>query len=133
MTADNKHDPLAKRETLAIPQAVRDAVDERDQLHCRVCGKWLGDRRALHHIVYGGDDRGMGGRRVHNVEEIVTVCWLPGDPRSGMQSCHDRVHSDKRLWQPLLLAVAQRSGVTALQLRRWIAARQLTHERRTRV
>lgn len=121
MIEDN--DPPARRETLAIPAAIRDAVDERDQLHCRVCGKWLGDRRALHHVVYGGDARGMGGRRVHEVTEIVTVCWLPGDPLPGVPSCHERVHSNKSVWQPLLLAVAQRRGVTALQLRRWQKSR----------
>jgi hypothetical protein len=122
----------AEGESLAIPTAVRAAVDERDQLTCRVCGKWLGDRRALHHIVYGGDERGMGGRRVHNVEEIVTVCWLPGDPENGLQPCHERVHSDKHMWQPLLLMAARRRGVTAIQLRRWARARKL-RERRRRV
>lgn len=111
----------AERETRDIPTDVRAAVDERDTLHCRVCGKWLGERRALHHIIYGGDDRGMGGRRVHNVDEIVTVCWLPGDPRFGVRPCHDRVHSDKRRWQPLLLEIATRRGVTAIQLERWRA------------
>lgn len=120
----------ARRETLAIPQEVRAAVDERDHLTCRVCGKWLGERRALHHIVYGGDARGMGGRRVHVVEQIVTVCWLPGDPVGGVRPCHERVHANKQLWQPLLLQVAQRRGVTALQYLRWTARR--TQRKRVR-
>lgn len=106
--------PDAKEESLAIPADVRRAVDARDNATCRVCGKFLGDRRALHHVIYGGDDRGMGGRRVHSPAEIVTVCWLPGDG-----DCHQMVHSAKRTWQPLLLEVAQRSGITALQLKRW--------------
>ena len=81
-------DPLegknkAVRESLSIPTDVRAVVDERDQHFCRVCGEYLGpDRRALHHIVYGGDDVGMGGRRVHNPDQIITVGWLPG------QDCH---------------------------------------------
>ncbi len=104
----------AKEESLAIPLDVRRAVDARDNTTCRVCGKHLGDRRALHHIIYGGDERGMGGRRIHNPHEIVTVCWLPGDG-----DCHQLVHSAKKVWQPLLLEVAQRSGITALQLKRW--------------
>lgn len=106
--------PDSKGESLAIPDDVRRAVDERDHQCCRVCGKWLGDRRALHHVIYGGDARGMGGRRVHNVDEIVTVCWLPGDG-----DCHALVHSNKRLWQPVLLEVARRGGVTARQVLRW--------------
>lgn len=113
----------AKEESLAIPASVRAIVDQRDGTHCRVCGKFLGERRALHHVIYGGDARGMGGRRVHDPAEIVTVCWLPGDG-----DCHQLVHSRKRLWQPLLLEVAKRSGITALQLRRW----QLRREPRRR-
>ena len=111
--------PDSKGESLAIPDDVRRAVDERDQMSCRVCGKWLGERRALHHIVYGGDARGMGGRRVHNVDQIVTVCWLPGD-----NDCHALVHSNKWLWQPVLLEVARRGGVTAHQVRRWQTQRR---------
>ena len=104
----------ATEESLSIPLSVRQAVDLRDARHCRVCGKYLGDRRALHHVIYGGDARGMGGRRQHNLAEIVTVCWLPGDG-----DCHQLVHSAKLVWQPLLLQAAQRPGVTAMQLKRW--------------
>lgn len=110
-----------REESLAIPPDVRAAVDERDGRTCRVCGRFLGDRRALHHVVYGGDQRGMGGRRVHDPAEIVTVCWLPGDG-----NCHELVHSSKATWMPLLLLVAQRRSVTALQLRRWQQQRPRT-------
>lgn len=102
----------ATRETLAIPQAIREQVDERDQRMCRVCGRYQGEARALHHILYGGDSVGIGGRRVHEVDGLVTVCWM-------FNGCHELVHADKKLWQPLLLTVVQRRGVTALQLRRW--------------
>jgi hypothetical protein len=113
---EGSHTPprgLARQETLAIPQAVRDAVDERDQRHCRVCGKYVGDERALHHIEFGGDQRGMGGRRIHDVDGIVTVCWMWGG------NCHDRVHRHKLLYQPILREVVKRPGLTALQLLRW--------------
>ena len=106
----------ATRETLAIPQAIREQVDERDQRTCRVCGRYQGDARALHHVLYGGDDVGMGGRRLHEVDTLVTVCWM-------FNGCHELVHSNKRLWQPLLLTVAQQPGITALQLRRWQRSR----------
>ncbi len=106
---------LAERETLAIPQAVRDEVDERDAGHCRFCGRWLGPRRALHHIEYGG----VGLRRLHAVGNLVSICWLPGDPAPRRTPCHQVAHSAKHLWIPYLLTCTQRTGVTALQLRRW--------------
>jgi hypothetical protein len=103
-------------ETLAIPAAVRAAVDERDGQYCRVCGRFVGEQRALHHTIFGGDARGMGGRRVHEVSEIVTVCWMWGG------NCHDRVHREKLRFQPVLLEVVNRPGLTALQLLRWKTA-----------
>jgi hypothetical protein len=103
----------AGKETLAIPQALRAEVDERDRHHCRVCGKWLGDTRALHHIRYGGDRQGMGGRRDHTLDNLITVCWMWGG------NCHDLVHSAKSLWLPLLERTIETPGVTAMQLRRW--------------
>lgn len=108
----------ATGETLAIPQAIRDQVDDRDKRFCRVCGRYQGDARALHHILYGGDLVGMGGRRVHEVDALVTVCWSFGG------GCHELVHGNKKLWQPLLLTVVQQPGTTALQLRRWQVRRQ---------
>lgn len=111
--------PKAVRESLAIPPEVRAIVDERDQFFCRVCGQFLGaERRAHHHIVYGGDSVGMGGRRVHDPDHIITVGWLPGE------DCHSLVHSSKRLWQPILLAVVNRKGVTAFQYKRWMASNE---------
>ena len=108
----------AERETLAIPDRVRQLVDARDNKTCRVCGQYLGDERALHHIVYGGSDRGFGGRRVHNPDEIVTVCWM------WAKNCHDMVHADKDRFQPLLLAIVKTSGITALQYERWTRRRR---------
>lgn len=105
----------AHSETVAIPQSVRQAVDERDRGVCRFCGKFLGPRRAIHHIDYGGDTQGMGGRRNHEVSNLISLCWLPGDG-----DCHQRAHSDKAYWLPILTEVAIRAGnVTALQLSRW--------------
>lgn len=105
----------SKDETLAIPEHLRSAVDERDGGFCRLCGKFLGQRRAIHHIFYGGDLQGMGGRRSHYLENLVSLCWLPGD-----MGCHERAHSNKPYWQPLLAAVITRENkVTALQLARW--------------
>lgn len=101
-------------ETVAIPQHLRDAVDQRDGGFCRLCGKFLGERRAIHHIYYGGDLQGMGGRRKHELDNLVSLCWLPGD-----MDCHQRAHSRKGFWQPLLAAIVARPDhITALQLDR---------------
>lgn len=116
--SDSKRERAAG-ETLEIPASVRNAVDERDKGICKVCGTYLGpERRAIHHIRYGGDYVGMGGRRKHIPEEMITVGWLPGE------DCHTLVHSNKGLWQPLLLVAAVTPGVTCFQLRRWQRAAQ---------
>lgn len=90
-----------------IPAAVRMAVRERDGDCCRVCGAHV-ENPALHHIAY----RSEGG--LHVVENLVTVHWM-FEPR-----CHERVHSNKALWKPLLQAVIAMDGwVTAMQVLRW--------------
>lgn len=101
-----------QRETLEIPADIRAEVDERDGGHCRFCGRFE-EARALHHILYGGDYQGMGGRRRHAVENLITVGWF------GSHDCHSIIHGNKRLWLPLALEVAQTPGVTMLQLKRW--------------
>lgn len=117
----------AKAESLSIPANVRAAVDTRDGMHCRVCGRFLGDRRALHHIEFGGGSGpGMGGRRKHDMATIATVCWLPGDG-----DCHALVHSRKTYFQDLLREVLTRPGLTVLQLERWRRRATTTTERRT--
>lgn len=117
--------PDSREESLSIPTSVRAAVDLRDQEKCRVCGRYLGERRALHHIIYGGDARGMGGRRHHDVDEIITLCWQPGDG-----DCHAKVHGDKHYWTPILLQLCQQPGLTAFQVIRWRAARERRNARR---
>lgn len=108
-----------RSETTEIPDHIRVQVDERDGRRCRMCSKYLGERRALHHIMYGGDLQGMGGRRLHEVHNLLTVCWLPFD-----NGCHDRLHSDKQYWQPLAMQAARVPNVTVLQLNRWRQAQQ---------
>lgn len=113
----------AERETLEIPEAIRAAVDARDRLFCRFCGRYEGARRALHHIAYGGDRQGMGGRRRHHLDNLLTVGWL------FEADCHSIIHGDKGLWMPYALTAAVTPGVTMLQLRRWSAARPLRRAR----
>lgn len=115
---------VARNDAELIPPAIRLEVLERDLWACRVCGHFLGERAGIHHVMFGGDVRGMGGRRVHDPDEMVTICWLPGDPARGLRSCHEVVHSSEKLvWQRLLLDAVRTPGVTARQLRRWEAAR----------
>lgn len=100
-------------ETLAIPKALREQVDQRDQQVCRVCGQYQGPARALHHIRFGGARQGMGGRRDHDLSNLISVCWMWAG------NCHDRVHANKRLWLPVLEQLTITPAVTGLQLQRW--------------
>ena len=95
-----------------VPSEVREFVIDRDDSCCRICGKYV-ETPALHHIEY----RSEGGLDIPS--NLVTVGWLPG------HDCHLSVaHQNKRLWQPILLAVARVPSVTAFQARRWTAAAQ---------
>lgn len=95
-----------------VPQAVRLEVISRDGQCCRVCGRWV-EQPGLHHIDY----RSQGG--LHVPENLITVGWLPG------HDCHiPVVHSNKRLWQPVLKQLVLTPGVTGRQLLRWYAARE---------
>lgn len=109
----------AERETLAIPDRIRAEVDERDLGYCRFCGQYAGERRALHHIEFGGDAVGMGGRRHHNPDNLLTVGWL------FEHDCHSVIHGNKRLWLPLTREVVRHGGMTVLQLMRWKRRRGL--------
>ncbi len=117
-TTDDAPENRSRTETLAIPHLLRLEVDDRDNQVCRVCGRWQGEARALHHIHFGGDRQGMGGRREHTLENLITVCWM----WSG--NCHDLVHAHKRLYLPLLEQLTVTPGVTAMQLRRWSRTRR---------
>lgn len=105
----------SREEALAIPTAIKDEVLLRDGRACRRCGQTT--NLVLHHIHYGGDAVGMGGRRLHRVDNIVTLGGGYG------HDCHAVVHSDKGLWVPLLDRVVATPGTTALQLKRWDSRR----------
>jgi len=114
---------VASDESRDIPRAVRQECYDRDGGCCRVCGKFLGERYTIHHIEFGGGSGpGMGGRRVHDPAKMVGICSWPGDPTYKAKPCHDVVHSEKRVWQPILRMAVQRPGITAFQLRRWLRA-----------
>ena len=89
-----------------LPESIRQAVIERDHGCCRFCGATV-ENPAVHHVKY----RSEGGQ--HVMTNLVTVHWMFW-PR-----CHEKIHGNKRLWQPILLAVAAMDGVNALQVRRW--------------
>jgi hypothetical protein len=94
-----------------VPADVRDMVLERDGSSCRVCGRYV-EYPALHHIRY----RSEGGLDVP--ANLITIGWLPG------HDCHlPVVHANKRLWQPILLEIAEKPWLTALQQRRHQAGR----------
>lgn len=96
-----------------IPEAIRYAVYERDNYLCRFCGVGNAYAYNVHHVHY----RSEGGP--HELWNLVLLC----------ESCHRRAHSNKRVWQPLLLEVVKRPGITVLQLRRWSRAAHLKAQR----
>lgn len=95
----NRREHPKKRRTPIDPEAitkekVRSAVSDRDASvgeHncCLLCGK-PGPGLHLHRIIYGG--MGGGGGQ-YEIDNCVLVC----------HNCHDRIHSNKRVWQPILL------------------------------
>lgn len=88
-----------------IPLEIRRAVHFRDQGKCRWCGRTNAGLH-LHHVVY----RSSGGR--HLVENLISLCG----------EHHALVHSDKPLYQPLLLELLQLEPSTiGYQLVRWRA------------
>lgn len=103
-------------ESLKIPTDVRLAVWERDGGCCRLCGQTV--NLICHHVMFGGDAVGMGGRRFHSVDNIVLLGGIYG------HRCHDRVHEVKHHWQPLLQAAILLPGTTALQINRWLRSGQ---------
>lgn len=103
----------SREQSLSIPMAIREQVLERDGGVCRLCGR---TNVIAHHIRYGGDEIGMGGRRFHSVGNIVSL------GQHYEHQCHERVHAAKQLWTPLLIRVVEMPGVTAFALYRWIAS-----------
>lgn len=104
-------DGNARWETGEIPPALRAQVLERDSSVCKMCGSHA-DSPAIHHVKY----RSQGGLNV--IDNLVTVHWMYA-PR-----CHELAHANKTLWQPILLAVVNRKGVTAFQYKRWLKAQE---------
>lgn len=103
-------DVSSLQQSLEIPAAMRAEVDERDDFHCRFCGAVLLEAQRLHHhAIYSGTAVGLGSRRFHSVDNLITLDW----------GCHGTVHSNYRLWLPHVLGAIQTPGVTVLQLYRW--------------
>lgn len=76
----------SRRRSSGVPTAIRKAIRKRDG-RCRWCG--VAELLQVHHILYrsqGGPDEPMN---------LVTLCL----------NCHAKVHSSKRTWQPVLLAL----------------------------
>ncbi len=96
-------------ETQSVPASVRAAVLERDGSSCRLCGA-AAKHPAIHHIFYESQGGSPTGR--HVMENLVTVHWMY-EPR-----CHETIHSNKRLWQPVLAEVVKHDGLTAYELMR---------------
>lgn len=63
-----------------IPERVRQAVLDRDDNQCQLCGTGGENRLQLHHVVF----RSHGGD--HQSSNLVTLCFR----------CHDDVHAGRQ-------------------------------------
>lgn len=81
----------SKKPKTDVPKATRDAVLLVDKV-CRSC--FTTKNLHLHHVVYRGQKLRLmeGDHQRHN---LITLC----------RDCHEKVHSDKKRYQPLLLAL----------------------------
>lgn len=86
----------------SITLVARADIIARDAHVCRLCGVYA-EVIHVHHLIY----RSQGGKNVR--ENLVSLDWR----------CHDRVHSNKPLWMPVMQQVAITDGVNGLQLLRW--------------
>ncbi len=82
--------PPAPRKTDAKAHA---ACLEKDRVRCRVCG--AGQNLHVHHILYRSEISVKNGR--DELWNLITLC----------NTHHDMVHSDKKLWQPILKEAAR--------------------------
>jgi 5-methylcytosine-specific restriction endonuclease McrA len=67
----------------------RQYIQQRDGRRCRRCGITARRNLHVHHVIY----RSEGGN--HEETNLITLCF----------GCHDRIHSSKRYFQPILLEV----------------------------
>lgn len=75
-----------KKKSPSLDTKLRRRVKNRDGNRCMICSTH--QRLHVHHVHYRSEG---GSDETHN---LITLC----------QTDHDRVHSSKRTWQPILLA-----------------------------
>lgn len=85
-----KRGPNYRRKRRSVQRALKDAVLSRDGRRCRRCGR--NTDLEVHHIRY----RSQGGR--DEERNLITLCLRD----------HQLVHSDKKVWQPVLLELVRR-------------------------
>lgn len=97
----------SRQDEARVPLTTRTHVIERDGSVCRCCGLYV-EVPHVHHIVY----RSQGGLN------------LPSNLISLDMRCHERIHSNKPLWLPILQQLTATSGINGFQLLRWYRARE---------
>lgn len=78
----------SKRRRDDIPVSTRELIYERDKRSCRFCGRRTNDLH-IHHINYRSE--GVD----HQPHNLILLC----------QAHHELMHSDKKKWKPILLAL----------------------------
>jgi hypothetical protein len=83
---NNGHTNASRRRSTGVPAAIRKAIRKRDG-RCRWCG--VDNLLQVHHILY----RSQGGP--DEPSNLITLCL----------DHHAEAHSNKKKWQPVLLAL----------------------------
>ena len=88
---------VKKKKTKDISKSNREEIKKLFKGKCGLCGK-AGVH--IHHIEYRNEDRS----KIDDIENLILLCL----------ECHQKVHSNKKYWQPRLIRIRNKIKNTEL-------------------